>query len=524
MSTAKIGNYRWTICALLFFATTVNYLDRQVLSLLSSHLEDQFNWTNSDYANITAAFQLVYAFAMLFAGRIVDRLDTKWGYAVAIIVWSLGAILHALALPMGEAISTLLGFIGFAGLSVSVIGFVVSRAVLAIGEAGNFPAAIKATAEYFPKKERSLATGIFNSGANVGAILAPLTVPFIAKAYGWEAAFIIIGAFGFVWLAFWLFLYKKPSQQDKLSAAELAYILSDQEEQKVAQDEEKKTSWFKLLSFKQTWAFAFGKFMTDGVWWFFLFWLPSFLKAQYGMVDTQVALPISILYCITVIGSIGGGWFPAYFLKRGYNAYEGRMKAMLVIAIFPLVILLAQPLGHISYWLPVLLIAVGASAHQAWSANIFTTVSDMFPKKAVGSVVGIGGMAGGLGGVIVSKIGGWLFDSYKMAGIAQSWAAAKAQGLGEYLAKIQSIKIIDKYGAVIDLNKTELKRLSETAIGQYKAVDANLFDKLLQIQKPLVQAEMATSYTIMFAYCAVAYILAWSIMKILVPKMKIIEL
>ncbi len=446
----KIGKYRWTICALLFFATTINYLDRQVLSLLSGKLEAEFGWTNTDYANITAAFQFIYAISMLFAGRLIDRLGTKWGYAIAIIIWSFGAILHAKAIPIGGAIASLFEMVGITGLSVSVLGFIFSRAVLGFGESGNFPAAIKATAEYFPKKERSFATGIFNSGANVGAILAPATVPYIANAWGWETAFLIIGGAGFLWLIFWFIFYDKPEQQKRLSKNELEYILLDTDEKEIvpseSETEARKVSWFKLLGYKQTWAFTFGKFMTDGVWWFFLFWLPSFLKAQYGMEGTSISFPLFVLYSMTMIGSIGGGWFPAYFLKKGYNAYEARMKAMMVIAFFPLVILLAQPLGHYTYWVPVVLIGIGASAHQAWSANIFTTVSDMFPKKAIGSIIGIGGMAGGIGGVIVSKTGGALFDHYKLLGHIQ------------------------------------------------------------------------TGYTIMFTFCAVAYIIAWVIMKTLVPK------
>ena len=448
----KIGKYRWTICALLFFATTINYLDRQVLSLLSGRLEEEFHWSNTDYANITAAFQFIYAISMLFAGRLIDKLGTKWGYAIAIIIWSFGAILHAKAIPIGGAIASIFELVGITGLSVSVLGFIFSRAVLGFGESGNFPAAIKATAEYFPKQERSFATGIFNSGANVGAILAPATVPYIAAAWGWETAFLIIGAAGFLWLVFWFIFYDKPEQQKRLSKNELEYILLDPDEKAIvpseSETEAKKVSWFRLFGYKQTWAFTIGKFMTDGVWWFFLFWLPSYLKAQYGMEGTSISFPLFILYSMTMIGSIGGGWFPAYFLKKGYNAYEGRMKAMMLIAFFPLVILLAQPFGHYTYWVPVVLIGIGASAHQAWSANIFTTVSDMFPKKAVGSIIGIGGMAGGIGGVIVSKVGGALFDHYKALGHIQ------------------------------------------------------------------------TGYTIMFTYCAIAYIIAWTIMKTLVPKFR----
>lgn len=444
---SKIGSYRWTICALVFFATTVNYLDRQVLSLLQPNLEEIFGWTNTDYANITAVFQFTYAISMLFAGRIIDKLGTRWGYGWAIIVWSIGAVIHALAIPMGESIVTFLGWAGIAAVSVSVPGFMMARAILAFGEAGNFPAAIKAVAEYFPKHERSLATGIFNSGANIGAVLAPLTVPWIYTHWGWEAAFIVIGAVGFLWLGFWLFLYEKPEKQKKLSPAELAYINADDDQtynesaQRVVN-----VKWFQLLGYRQTWAFAFGKFMTDGVWWFFLFWLPAYLKAQYGVVNQGVALPLMVVYTLAMVGSIAGGWFPMFFIRKGYKAYDGRMRAMLVIALFPLVILAAQPLGDITFWIPVLLIAVGASAHQAWSANIFTTVSDMFPKKAIGSVVGIGGMAGGLGAVVLTKTGGALFDHYKALG------------------------------------------------------------------------HIETGYTIMFAICSVAYLIAWSVMKSLVPK------
>ncbi len=446
MHKEKIGKYRWTICALLFFATTVNYLDRQVLSLLKPSLEEKFGWSNSDYADIAAVFQFTYAISMLFAGRIIDKLGTKKGFAWAISVWSIGAVVHALAIPIGEGMVSILGWAGIVAVPVSVLGFMFGRAVLALGEAGNFPGAIKATAEYFPKKERSFATGIFNSGANIGAILAPLTVPWIAKTWGWEAAFIIIGAIGFLWLFFWLFFYDKPEEQIRMSAAELAYI-NDEPEGQIPESKEK-VPWLRLLAYKQTWAFVLGKFMTDGVWWFFLFWLPAYLKDQYGIIGTEIMLPLAVLYSLTMFGSIGGGWFPMYFIKKGYNPYDGRMKAMLMISVIPLVVLAAQWLGEISFWMPVILIGLGASAHQAWSANLFTTVSDMFPKKATASVVGIGGMAGGIGGVLVTKIGGALFDHYKALG------------------------------------------------------------------------HIETGYTIMFAFCAVAYLIAWAVMKSLVPKYK----
>lgn len=450
MSEKKKGNFRWTIVGLLFFATTINYLDRQVLSLLAPDLSQEFNWSNSDYANITSVFQFAYAISMIFAGRFIDQLGTKKGFTWAIIIWSLAAIMHAYSIQIGEFFGLVIAPLGWA-IPASILGFMISRAVLAFGEAGNFPAAIKATAEYFPKKERALATGIFNSGANVGAILAPLTVPWLAVNWGWQSAFIIVGGIGFIWLLFWLVIYEQPEKQTRLSGEELSYILADGQEETVKSiSEEVKTPWSKLLGYRQTWAFAFGKFMTDGVWWFFLFWLPKYLEAQYGMVKTEIMLPLAVLYSMTMFGSIGGGWFPGYFISKGYSPYDGRMKAMLLIAVVPLVVLAAQPLGFISYWVPVLLIGLGASAHQAWSANIFSTVSDMFPKKAVASIVGIGGMAGGLGGVVISKTGGALFDYYKALGHIQ------------------------------------------------------------------------TGYTIMFAFCAVAYLLAWLVMKSLVPKYKLI--
>lgn len=449
-----VGKYRWTICALLFFATTINYLDRQVLSLLQPTLAEQFGWSNTDYANIAASFQFVYAISLLLAGRFIDRIGTKWGYAWALIIWSIGAIIHAYAENIGALFLPIAAFIGFSAVSVSVLGFIISRAVLGFGEAGNFPAAIKATAEYFPKKERSFATGIFNSGTNIGAILAPLTVPWIAAQWSWQTAFWIIGAIGFLWLIFWFMYYEVPAKQKRISQAELAYIHSDVENkpEPASTHAAEKVSWTKLLGYKQTWSFAFGKFMTDGVWWFFLFWLPAYLKAQYNMTGTEIQLPLAVLYSMTMFGSIGGGYFPTYFINKGYKPYDGRMKAMLLIALIPLVVLLAQPLGGISYWFPVILIGIGASAHQAWSANIFTTVSDMFPKKTVASVTGIGGMMGGLGGVVMTKLGGYLFDKYKALG------------------------------------------------------------------------HIETGYTIMFSICALAYIVAWVVMKSLVPKMKVVDI
>lgn len=518
-----IGKYRWTICALLFFATTVNYLDRQVLSLLHPELETLFNWSNSDYANITGVFQLVYAVSMLFAGRLVDKLGTKSGYSWAIIVWSVGAIVHAFSIPIGESISALFGWVGITAFSVSVLGFMFSRAFLAVGEAGNFPAAIKATAEYFPKKERALSTGIFNSGANVGAILAPLTVPWISTNWGWEAAFIIVGIIGFVWLIFWWILYDKPEKQKKLSVAELAYIQQNDEEEKstnVVELPKEKIKWFKLLQYNQTWAFTVGKFLTDGVWWFFLFWLPNYLKVQYDMVKTDITFPLAVLYTMAMIGSIAGGWLPMHFIRKGYKEYDGRMKAMFIIAICPLAVLAAQPLGDISYWVPVLLIGIGAAAHQAWSANLFTTVSDMFPKKATASVVGIGGMAGGIGGFLIGKTGGWLFDSFRASGIAKAWETAKENGLSDFVSQLQQMTLTNKRGDIINIDATDLKNLPAEAIEQINNINPTALDHLIEIQQPIVLTHMTTAYTIMFAVCALAYLIAWMIMKTLVPKYK----
>lgn len=447
----KISKYRWTICGLLFAATTFNYLDRQVLSLLFPTLVDEFGWSYSDYANIITVFQLTYGVGMLFAGRFIDWLGAKWGYAIALSVWTIGSVIHAWGEPIGSVISPVVGLLGLA-VPTSILGFMFARFVLGIGEAGNFPAAIKVTAEWFPKKERSFATGIFNSGANIGAIITPLTVPLIAANWGWEWAFYIIGGISFIWLPFWFWLYDKPKkmlEKGKINQAEYDHIHSDNAvEPSELTDAKDKTSWFKLLTYRQTWAFTFGKFMTDGVWWFFLFWLPAYLRDQYGMEGNQVMLPLAVLYTMTMFGSIAGGWFPAYFIKRGMEPYKGRMAAMLAIAVLPLVVLAAQPLGGLSWWFPVLLIGIGASAHQAWSANLFTTVSDMFPKKAVASVVGIGGMAGSFGGIFISKSAGWLFDYYDALG------------------------------------------------------------------------HITTGYTIMFIFCALAYVVSWAVMKWLVPSFK----
>jgi MFS transporter, ACS family, hexuronate transporter len=396
------GGYRWIILSLVFFATTINYLDRQVISLLKDdYLEPMFKWTESDYANIVTVFQICYALGMLGVGWFIDKIGTKLGYALSLLVWSIAAIGHALA--------------------GSTIGFMVARGVLGVSESGNFPAAIKTVAEWFPKKERALATGLFNSGSNVGAIIAPLTVPFIALTMGWQWAFIITGVIGLLWLAFWFMYYETPSRHKKLSKEEYDYIHSDADEMAAAElAKDEKVSWFKLLTFRQTWAFVLGKFMTDPIWWFYLFWLPSFLNKQYHMTKTDVALPIAVVYMMTTFGSIGGGWLSGYFMTRGMPAYKARRTAMLIFALLVVPVVFATTLGQISYWYAVLIIGLAASAHQAWSANIFTTASDMFPKKAVASITGIGGMAGAVGGILLSQLVGPLLDHYKMIGAIET--------------------------------------------------------------------------------------------------------
>ena len=468
---SQMTRYRWVICSLLFFATTINYLDRQVLSLTwSDEIVPEFHWTNTDYGNITAIFSIVYAISMLFAGRFVDWLDTKRGFTWAIVIWSIGACLHAFAGIATSGILTGNWFVSFAGAaeeiknvgnvalvaSTSVTLFIIARIILAIGEAGNFPAAIKATAEFFPKKDRGLATSIFNAGATVGALAAPITIPYIASAWGWEMAFIVIGGFGFVWLGFWLAMYRKPEEHPRINAAELAYIQQDYQTTVVSNNNKSvsaKMPFLQAFKYRQTWAFAAGKFMTDGVWWFFLFWTPAYLSSVYGLTAEESAPQIFVLYLITLL-SIIGGWLPTFFVeKKGMNPYAGRMRAMLIFAFFPLLTLFAQPLGSTSVWLPVIIIGIAGAAHQAWSANIFSTVGDMFPKSAIATITGIGGMAGGVGSFIINKSSGVLFD----------------------YSKNSNMKLLGFEG-------------------------------------------IESGYFIIFAICSVAYLIGWLIMKSLVPK------
>ena len=470
----KMSNYRWTICAMLFFATTVNYLDRQVLSLTwDEFIKPEFHWDESHYGTITAVFSFVYAACMLFAGRFVDWLGSKKGYLWAIGIWSLGACMHALCGIITEhfvglhSAAELMGATGDVVVTIATISmycFLGARCVLALGEAGNFPAAIKVTAEYFPKKDRAYATSIFNAGASIGALSAPLSIPLLAKAWGWEMAFIVIGGLGFIWMGFWVFMYTAPAKSKQVNKAELEYIEQDSYEdaaQTTPQTEEKKMSFQQCFGYKQTWAFAIGKFMTDGVWWFFLFWTPSYLNTQFG-IKTSDGLGIALiftLYAITML-SIYGGKLPSIIIKKtGLNPYAARMRAMLIFAFFPLLVLLAQPLGTISPWFPVILIGIGGAAHQSWSANIFSTVGDMFPKTAIATVTGIGGMAGGIGCMVLQYIAGELF---------------------------------------VYAGETNM-----TFMG---------FEG-----KP-------AGYFVIFCVCAVAYLIGWCIMKALVPKYKPIVL
>ena len=482
-------NWRWWMCLLLFIATTVNYMDRQVLSLTwKDFIAPEFHWTDSDYGTITALFSIIYAICMLFAGKFIDWMGTKKGYLWAIGVWSAGACIHA---ACGWATMHIEGFesihamtaveagsgAALAIASTSVYLFIAARAILALGEAGNFPAAIKVTAEYFPKKDRAFATSLFNAGASVGALVAPATIPLLAQYFkdlgvggGWEMAFIIIGALGFIWMGFFVFMYDKPENSKFVNEAELAYIHQDDEtavaevkEETAPKSEEKQIPFWKCFTYRQTWSFIVGKFFTDGVWWFYLFWAPAYFSDQYGYSSSSgmgIAL-IFTLYAIVTVLSIFGGYLPKLFVeKKGMNPYNGRMLAMLLFAFLPLPALFAQGLGHYSVWWPCVIIGLAGAGHQAWSANLFSTIGDMFPKSAIATITGIGGMAGGIGSFLINKGAGALFTY--------------SEGMGEAF--------------------------------QFLGFDGK-----------------QAGYMIIFCICAVAYLIAWSIMKVLVPKYKPIE-
>ncbi len=379
----KIG-YRWTVCALLFVVTTINYVDRQVLGILAPTLQRELHWSESDYGDVVSWFSLVYAFGFLAAGRLLDRVGVRKGFAVAVVAWSIAAIGHAFAR--------------------TTAGFSAARALLGLGESANFPGAIKTVAEWFPRRERALATGIFNAGTNTGAILTPLLVPWIALTWGWRWAFILTGSLGFLWLVAWLALYMGPEAHPRVSGAELAHIRSDPTE-----TAEAGAPWIRLLGVRQTWAFAVGKLLADPIWWFYLYWLPKFLDAKYGIKLAQVALPLIVVYLVADVGSVGGGWLSSSLIKRGWTVNRARKTAMLAMAVLIVPTAFAPLAG--SLWTAVLLVSVAAAAHQAWSANVYTLASDMFPRAAVGSVVGIGAFAGAMGGVLFQRVTGRILEA-----------------------------------------------------------------------------------------------------------------
>lgn len=473
-------NYRWVICAMLFLATTVNYMDRQVLSLTwKDFIAIDFHWNDNDYGNITAVFSIFYAVISLFAGKFIDFMGTKKGYIWAIVIWSLGACLHA---ACGLVTMNILGIADIEALravepgcklalsisTISVWLFLSCRMILATGEAGNFPAAIKVTAEYFPKKDRALATSVFNAGASVGALAAPLTIPVLAELMGWEMAFIIIGGIGFIWAILWAFLYNKPAESKFVNQAELEYIQQDNNlpaetvTEKPAQEQANdalQISFFKCFTYRQTWSFIVGKLLTDGVWWFFLFWAPAyFSELGYKSSDPMGQALIFVLYLIVTVISIGGGYLPKYFVeKRGMEPYSGRMLAMLIFAFMPIFAMFAQPLAGVSVWFPCIIIGLAGAGHQSWSANLYSCIGDMFPKSAIASITGIGTMFGGLCSFAINKCSGMLFTYADEQGEAFQFFGVTGKPAG---------------------------------------------------------------YMIIFCYCAVAYLIAWVLMKTLVPKYK----
>ena len=398
--TSRPTNVRWLICALLFFAAAINYIDRQVIGILKPTLQEQFHFDEQDYAAIVFTFQAAYAIGLLLSGRIMDRIGVRRGFALAVVVWSIGAVMHGAAdwLPWLRIPTLSIDPPAVVFLGGATAGLALSRLVLGLGEAGNFPASIKAVAEWFPKKERALATGIFNSGTNIGALVTPLVVPWITLAYGWQWAFVITGVLGFGWVIWWFVSYRDPDTHPGVNAAELAIIQSDPVEKTAA------IPWSRLLPHRQTWAFAAGKFLTDPIWWLYLFWVPDFLKRNHDLDLKTMGLPLVVIYLVADVGSIGGGWLSSHLIKRGWSTNAARKTAMLVCALAVVPMLAAAQVK--SLWMAVALVSIAAAAHQGWSANLFTLVSDMFPKRAVGSVVGIGGMAGSVGGMLIALVVG----------------------------------------------------------------------------------------------------------------------
>lgn len=423
----RVGNYRWMICAMLLVAAVINYVDRQIIGILKPTLVEEFGWDDERiYASIVFSFQFAYAIGFLFAGRFMDAVGVRRGFAISVSVWSLAAAAHGLAgisliagwqIPF-LALDAQAGFT-LVTLSGAAVGLAIARFALGAGEAGAFPASIKTVAEWFPRKERALATGIFNAGTNVGAMITPLIVPWIAGHWGWEWAFISTGLVGFFWVAWWLTCYREPEKHPRLKPAELAYIRSDPPDPVV------RIPWLKLLPHRQTWAFALGKFMTDPVWWLYLFWVPDFLHKNFDVAISVAELgpPLITIYLLADVGSVGGGWLSSHFIKRGWTPNKARKVTMLLCALCVVPVIFAAT--GVSKWTAILIIGVAAAAHQGWSANLFTLTSDMFPRKAVGSVVGIGGMAGAVGGMFIALLVGAILEAtgsylliFLMAGFA----------------------------------------------------------------------------------------------------------
>ncbi len=433
-------NVRWLICALLFFAAAINYIDRQVIGLLKPTLQEQFHFDEQDYAAIVFTFQAAYAIGLLLSGRIMDRIGVRRGFALAVVVWSIGAVMHGAAdwLPWLRIPTLSIDPPAVVFLGGATAGLALSRLVLGLGEAGNFPASIKAVAEWFPKKERALATGIFNSGTNIGALVTPLVVPWITLAYGWQWAFVITGVLGFGWVIWWFVSYRDPDTHPGVNAAELAIIQSDPVEKTAA------IPWSRLLPHRQTWAFAAGKFLTDPIWWLYLFWVPDFLGRNHGLDLKTMGLPLVVIYLVADVGSIGGGWLSSHLIKRGWSTNDARKTAMLVCALAVVPMLAAAQVK--SLWMAVALVSIAAAAHQGWSANMFTLVSDMFPKRAVGSVVGIGGMAGSVGGMVMALVVGEFLEK------TGSYAPIFVMAASAYLVALVIIQLLVPQLAPADLD------------------------------------------------------------------------
>ena len=423
----RIGKFRWTICGLLFLAATINYVDRQVIGILKPTLQAQFGWTEIDYGDIVFAFQMAYAIGYLFAGRVVDLLGIKRGFALALTIWSLAAIAAAAVPRFGPAAAVLLGTVGLT-YSASVAGFIVVRFVLGLGESGNFPAAIKTVAEWFPQRERAFATGLFNAGTNIGAVVTPMTVPFITARFGWTWSFVLTGVLGFAWLVAWLVIYEKPDRHPRLKAPERAFICSDP----VAPATH--MPWASLMGYRQTWSFATAKFLTDPIWWMYLFWLPDFFSRNYGLSLLELGPPIIVIYVVADVGSVGGGWLSSRLIRKGWSVNAARKTAMLICAVAVIPIIAAASVKNM--WAAVALISLATAAHQGWSANLFTLASDMFPRQAVGSVVGLGGFAGAVGGMLIAKVTGYVLQ---MTG---SYTTVLLIAGGAYLVALAIVQIL----------------------------------------------------------------------------------